>query len=71
MHSPETVAMAAGAKPIFGTNPICFGFPRAEPAPPLVFDMSTVSRIVHACGVCVRVCVRVRVCVCVCARVCV
>lgn len=39
--SPETVAMAAGAKPIFGTNPICFGFPRAEPAPPLVFDMST------------------------------
>ena len=31
---------AAGGKPVFGTNPIAFGIPRAG-GPPLTFDMAT------------------------------
>lgn len=34
------VAPAGATRPFFGTNPIAFGFPRAE-APPIVVDMAT------------------------------
>jgi len=39
-NSPEFVAAAKGAKPVFGTNPIAFGIPRSGEEP-LIFDMST------------------------------
>jgi len=35
------VAPAGGTRPVFGTNPIAFGWPRAEPNPPFVFDFAT------------------------------
>ena len=39
--SPPYVAAAGGKRPVFGTNPIAFGWPRADGAPPVVFDMAT------------------------------
>ena len=39
-NSPEFVAAAAGSTPVFGTNPVAFGIPRAG-GPPLTFDMAT------------------------------
>ena len=39
-NSPEFVAAAPGGKPVFGTNPIAFGIPRAD-GPPMTFDMAT------------------------------
>src|SRR5262245_44330697 len=38
--STAWVAPWGGTKPIFGTNPIAFGFPRKD-APPVVIDLST------------------------------
>lgn len=38
--SNASVAPAGGTQPVFGTNPIAFGFPRSS-APPLVFDQAT------------------------------
>ncbi|WP_294333482.1 Ldh family oxidoreductase [uncultured Sphingomonas sp.] len=35
------VAPAGGTRPVFGTNPIAFGWPRPAPAPPFVFDFAT------------------------------
>ena len=32
-NSPEFVAAAPGAVPVYGTNPVAFGFPRAGGAP--------------------------------------
>jgi L-2-hydroxycarboxylate dehydrogenase (NAD+) len=37
--SPRSVAFAGGIEPVFGTNPIAFGFPTLEQ--PVVFDMAT------------------------------
>lgn len=37
--SPRGVAYAGGIEPVFGTNPIAFGFPTQEQ--PVVFDMAT------------------------------
>ena len=34
------VAPAGGTKPLFGTNPIAFGWPRGD-KPPFIFDMAT------------------------------
>ena len=39
--SPRGVSMVPGAAKVFGTNPICFSFPRGGEEAPLVFDMST------------------------------
>jgi len=39
-NSPEFVAAGRGGKPVFGTNPIAFGFPTSA-GPPLTFDMAT------------------------------
>jgi len=36
------VAPAGGRRPVFGTNPIAFAYPR-EGAPPLVFDLATAA----------------------------
>ncbi len=38
-NSPKAIAPWGGHKPLFGTNPIAFGFPRAD-APPVVIDLS-------------------------------
>ena len=38
-NSPKAIAPWGGYKPLFGTNPIAFGFPRAD-APPVVVDLS-------------------------------
>ncbi|MDJ0665200.1 MAG: Ldh family oxidoreductase [Acidimicrobiia bacterium] len=38
-NSPKAIAPWGGFKPLFGTNPIAFGFPRAE-GPPVVVDLS-------------------------------
>ena len=38
-NSPKAIAPWGGHKPLFGTNPIAFGFPRAA-APPVVIDLS-------------------------------
>jgi len=38
-NSPQAIAPWGGSRPIFGTNPIAFGFPRAD-APPVVVDLS-------------------------------
>ncbi len=38
--SNACVAPAGGTKPVFGTNPMAFGFPRSS-GPPLVFDQAT------------------------------
>ncbi|WP_084578903.1 Ldh family oxidoreductase [Sphingomonas azotifigens] len=35
------VAPAGGTRPVFGTNPIAFGWPRPAPQPPFVFDFAT------------------------------
>lgn len=35
------VAPAGGTRPVFGTNPIAFGWPRPAPAPHFVFDFAT------------------------------
>ncbi|KAG8470155.1 hypothetical protein KFE25_008576 [Diacronema lutheri] len=40
-NSPEFVAAAGGAKPVFGTNPMAVGIPTGAGAPPFVFDMAT------------------------------
>lgn len=37
-----TVAPAGGKEPIYGTNPLAFGWPRGD-QPPLVFDMATAA----------------------------
>jgi len=37
--SPKSVAFFGGTEPVFGTNPIAFGFPTNEE--PIVFDMAT------------------------------
>lgn len=37
--SPRSVAFFEGAEPVFGTNPIAFGFPTNQE--PIVFDMAT------------------------------
>lgn len=39
--SNACVAPAGGTKPVFGTNPMAFGFPRKGDTPPLVFDQAT------------------------------
>jgi len=39
-NSPEYVAAATGAKPVYGTNPMAFAFPKPE-GEPLIFDMAT------------------------------
>ncbi len=39
-NSPEFVAAAPGAKPVFGTNPLAIGIPRAGTVP-YTFDMAT------------------------------
>lgn len=39
--SPPYVAAAGGKRRVFGTNPIAFGWPRADGAPPVAFDMAT------------------------------
>lgn len=36
------VAPAGGSKPLFGTNPIAFGWPRAD-KPPFIFDFATTA----------------------------
>lgn len=38
-NSPAGIAPWGGSRPLFGTNPIAFGFPREE-APPVVVDLS-------------------------------
>ena len=38
-NSPAGIAPWGGSRPLFGTNPIAFGFPRKE-APPVVVDLS-------------------------------
>ncbi len=38
-NSPQAIAPWGGFRPLFGTNPIAFGFPRAD-APPVVVDLS-------------------------------
>lgn len=38
-NSPAGIAPWGGSRPIFGTNPIAFGFPRLD-APPIVVDLS-------------------------------
>jgi len=38
--SNACVAPAGGIQPVFGTNPMAFGFPRSS-GPPLVFDQAT------------------------------
>jgi len=38
-NSPQAIAPWGGYRPLFGTNPIAFGFPRAA-APPVVVDLS-------------------------------
>ena len=38
-NSPQAIAPWGGSRPIFGTNPIAFGFPRRD-APPVVVDLS-------------------------------
>lgn len=40
VNSPSRVAPYGGTRPFFGTNPLGFGFPRAD-KPPIVMDMST------------------------------
>ena len=44
--SPKSMAPWGGAKPVFGTNPIAFAWPR-EGAPPMVLDMAS-SRIARS-----------------------
>lgn len=39
-NSPAAIAPWGGAKPLYGTNPIAFGCPRAPGQPPLVVDLS-------------------------------
>ncbi|KAF0725104.1 hypothetical protein AaE_009726 [Aphanomyces astaci] len=39
--SPELVAPHGGTQPLFGTNPIAIGFPRANHDTPLVMDLAT------------------------------
>ncbi len=38
-NSPAGIAPWGGSRPLYGTNPIAFGFPRSE-APPVVVDLS-------------------------------
>ncbi len=38
-NSPKAIAPWGGHRPLFGTNPIAFGFPRVD-APPVVVDLS-------------------------------
>ena len=38
-NSPQAIAPWGGSRPVFGTNPIAFGFPRADAAP-VVIDLS-------------------------------
>ncbi len=39
-NSPAGIAPWGGSRPLFGTNPIAFGFPRGEGHPPVVVDLS-------------------------------
>lgn len=41
---PSIVAPFGGAKPIFGTNPVCFSFPSAN-GKPYVFDFSSAQKV--------------------------
>ena len=38
-----SVAPAGGTKPLYGTNPIAFSWPRGEGKPPMVFDQATAA----------------------------
>ena len=38
-----SVAPAGAARPLFGTNPVAFAWPRGENRPPMVFDMATAA----------------------------
>lgn len=40
-NSAPAIAPTGGKKTIFGTNPICFGFPGGEESFPIVLDMAT------------------------------
>jgi L-2-hydroxycarboxylate dehydrogenase (NAD+) len=40
-NSAPAIAPWGGDKPLFGTNPIGFGFPVREGKPPIIFDMAT------------------------------
>lgn len=39
-NSPAGIAPWGGSRPLFGTNPIAFGFPRGGDLPPVVIDLS-------------------------------
>lgn len=39
-NSPAGIAPWGGSRPLFGTNPIAFGFPRGGEHPPVVVDLS-------------------------------
>jgi (2R)-3-sulfolactate dehydrogenase (NADP+) len=39
-NSPAGIAPWGGSRPLFGTNPIAFGFPRGAGNPPVVVDLS-------------------------------
>jgi (2R)-3-sulfolactate dehydrogenase (NADP+) len=39
-NSPAGIAPWGGSRPLFGTNPIAFGFPRGGDHPPVVVDLS-------------------------------
>ena len=39
-NSPAGIAPWGGSRPLFGTNPIAFGFPRGSGHPPVVVDLS-------------------------------
>ena len=39
-NSPAGIAPWGGSRPLFGTNPIAFGFPRGDGRPPVVVDLS-------------------------------
>jgi delta1-piperideine-2-carboxylate reductase len=39
--SPPYVAAAGGKRPVFGPNPMAFGWPRGEGKPPMIFDQAS------------------------------
>lgn len=40
-NASPAIAPTGGTKPLLGTNPICFSFPKGESKEPVVFDMAT------------------------------
>lgn len=42
---PAAVAPFGASRPLFGTNPIAFGFPRGPHAEPYIIDISTAERV--------------------------